>query len=68
MSAASPDPVLAIDIGGTSLRLALIDALTAALHGEIAQYEVPFSSDGLADLDGLFDLIAIHVERARQFA
>lgn len=64
MSAAASDPVLAIDIGGTSLRLALIDA-DGRRHGAIAQYEVPFSSPGLADLDGLFDRIAIHVERAR---
>ncbi len=65
MSAASPDPVLAIDIGGTSLRLALI-GIDGALQGEIAQHDVPFSADGVADLAGLFDLMEPHVERARQ--
>ncbi len=65
MNADSPDPVLAIDIGGTSLRLALI-GVDGALHGEIAQYEMPFSSDGAADMEGLLNLMDPHVERARQ--
>ena len=65
MNAASPDPVLAIDIGGTSLRLALI-GVDGALRGEVAQYDVPFSSDGAADLNGLLNLMDPHVERARQ--
>lgn len=65
MNAASPDPVLAIDIGGTSLRLALI-GFDGALHGEIAQYEMPFSSDGAADMEALLNLMDPHVERARQ--
>ena len=65
MNAASPDPVLAIDIGGTSLRLALI-GVDGALRGEVAQYDVPFSSDGAADLEGLLNLMDPHVERARQ--
>ncbi|MDE2859510.1 MAG: ROK family protein [Chloroflexota bacterium] len=65
MNAASPDPVLAIDIGGTSLRLALI-GVDGRLHGEIASYDVPFASDGAADLAGLFDLMTTPVERARQ--
>ena len=65
MSAASPDPVLAIDIGGTSLRLALI-GIDGALQGEIAQHDVPFAADGVADVAGLFDLMEPHVERARQ--
>ena len=64
MTAASPDPVLAIDIGGTSLRLALI-SVDGALRGEIAQYDVPFASDGAADLEGLLNLMEPHVERAR---
>ena len=65
MSAASADPVLAVDIGGTSLRLGLIDA-GGQLMGEIARYDVPFDVDGAGDLDGILSILAPHVERARQ--
>lgn len=65
MSASCPKPVLAIDIGGTSLRLALI-GLDGALHGDIARYDVPFAADGVADISGILDLMTAHVGRARQ--
>ena len=64
MSAASADPVLAVDIGGTSLRLGLINA-QGRLIGEIARYDVPFGADGSGDLDGILSIMAAHVERAR---
>ena len=66
MSAAL-EPVLAVDIGGTSLRLGLIDA-RGQLIGDIARYDVPFADDGAADLDGMLSLMAGHVESARQLA
>ena len=65
MKAASADPVLAIDIGGTSLRLALI-GVDGAPHGENARHDVPFNSDGAADPAALLDLMATHVERAHE--
>lgn len=64
MSAASDDPVLAVDIGGTSLRLGLINA-GGRLIGEITRYDVPFGADGAGDLDGILTIMAAHVERAR---
>ncbi len=64
MSAASDDPVLAVDIGGTSLRLGLINA-GGQLIGEIARYDVPFGADGAGDLDGILSIMAAHVGRAR---
>ncbi|MCY3798765.1 MAG: ROK family protein [Chloroflexi bacterium] len=65
MSASSTEPVLAVDIGGTSLRLGLIN-LEGALIGDIARYDVPFASDGAADVDGILAIMAEHVERAWQ--
>ena len=65
MSASAAEPVLAIDIGGTSLRLGMINA-GGELLGEITRYDVPFANDGSADLDGILALIAEHVERARR--
>lgn len=64
MSAASADPVLAVDIGGTNLRLGLINA-EGRLLGEIARYAVPFAADGSGDLDGILTLMAPHVDEAR---
>lgn len=64
MSAASPNPVFAIDIGGTSVRLALIGADGRSL-GEISRYDVPFAADGAADPQAMLSLIAPQVERAR---
>lgn len=64
MKPASSDPVLAVDIGGTSLRLGLI-TLEGELIGDIARYAVPFASDGSADLAGIFAILAEHIEGAR---
>ena len=64
MSAASTDPVLAVDIGGTSLRLGLIDA-EGQLLDEITRYAMPFAADGAGDLDGILTLMAPHVKWAR---
>ena len=64
MSATSPDPVLAIDIGGTSLRLALISA-DGDLIGNISRYDVPFSADGRADPGAMLSLMAPQVEAAQ---
>lgn len=65
MSAASAEPVLAVDIGGTSLRLGMINA-DGQLIGEIARYAVPFAADGAGDLEGILTLMAPHVEQARR--
>ena len=64
MSATSPDPVLAIDIGGTSLRLALISA-DGDLIGDIRRYDVPFSAQGCADPGAMLASMAPHVEAAK---
>ena len=64
MSASPADPVLAVDIGGTSLRLGLINA-DGGLIGAMARYAVPFGADGTGDLDGILTLMAAHVEGAR---
>ena len=64
MSASVPDPVLAIDIGGSSLRLGLISP-AGDLIGEITRYDVPFAEDGAADVDRLLDLMADHVYQAK---
>ena len=64
MSASIPDPVLAIDIGGASLRLGLISA-AGDLIGDITRYDVPFAENGAADVDRLLDLMAGHVDLAR---
>ena len=64
MSASAADPVLAVDIGGTSLRLGLINA-EGRLIGEIERYDVPFAADGAGDLEGVLSIMAAHVERAR---
>jgi len=61
---ASANPVLAVDIGGTSLRLGLINR-EGKLIGDIARYDVPFANDGAADVRGILVLMAEHVERAR---
>ena len=65
MSASSANPVLAVDIGGTSLRLGLINP-AGQLLGEIARYDVPFGAGGAGDLDGILAIMAAHVERARR--
>ena len=65
MSSSFADPVLAFDIGGTSLRLALID-VGGQLQGEITRYDVPFAADGAADLPALLDLMARHIELTQQ--
>ena len=65
MSAPAPDRVLAIDIGGTSLRLALISA-EGDLIGDIRRYDVPFSADGAADPEAMLGLMAPHVSAARE--
>ena len=65
MSAASADPVLAVDIGGTSLRLGLINP-EGRLIGEITRFDVPFDADGVGDLDGILSILAAHIEPARQ--
>ena len=65
MSASSAEPVLAVDIGGTSLRLGLINA-DGQLIGDIARYDVPVVADGTGDLDGVLAIITPHVERARK--
>ncbi len=67
MSAASADPVLAVDIGGTSLRLGLINA-GGQLSGEIARYDVPIAADGAGDFAAILTMLAPHIERARQTA
>lgn len=67
MSAAPADPVLAVDIGGTSLRLGLINA-EGRLLGEVARYAVPFTADGAGDLDGILAFMTPHVEGARDAA
>ena len=64
MSAAAPDPVLAIDIGGTSLRLALISA-EGDLIGEISRYDVPFRADGVADPGAMLAVMAPQIEATR---
>ena len=64
MSPTSADPVLAVDIGGTSLRLGLINA-DGRLIGKITRYDVPFGDDGAGDLDSILTIMAAHVERAR---
>ena len=64
MSASSANPVLAVDIGGTSLRLGLINP-AGQLMGEMARYAVPFGADAAGDLDGILAIMAAHVERAR---
>ena len=66
MNSSSPDPVLAVDIGGTSLRLGLINSV-GELIGDITRYDVPFADDGAADVRGILTIMAEHVERARQF-
>ncbi len=65
MSASSADPVLAVDIGGTSLRLGLIGS-DGALIGDLSRYDVPVAADGSGDLDAILTIMAPHVERARQ--
>jgi len=65
MSAASAEPVLAVDIGGTSLRLGLINA-EGQLIGEIARYDVPIAADGAGDFAGILTILAPHIERARK--
>ena len=64
MSVTSPDPVLAIDIGGTSLRLALI-CVEGNLIGNISRYDVPFDGDGRADPGAMLSLMAPQVEAAK---
>ena len=64
MSTTAPDPVLAIDIGGTSLRLALIGADGESIGG-ITRYAVPFADDGAADLPALLALMSEQAEAAR---
>ena len=66
MSSSSPEPVLAIDIGGTSLRLGLINN-EGELIGDITRYDVPFADDGAADIHDILAIMAEHVERARKF-
>lgn len=63
MSAPSPDPVLAIDIGGTSLRTALISADGDSI-GDIRRNDVPFDRDGAADPQAILRLISPQVEAA----
>lgn len=65
MSSAAAEPVLAVDIGGTSLRLGLISR-EGELIGDIARYGVPVAGDGSGDLPGILALMADHVERARR--
>ena len=65
MSAAAIEPVLAVDIGGTSLRLGTIN-LDGQLIGDIKRYDVPFAADGKADLNGILAIMAEHVDKARQ--
>ncbi|MGD2143422.1 MAG: ROK family protein [Anaerolineae bacterium] len=48
--------VLAVDIGGTYIRLGVIDA-QGELHGSLLKKRVPFRGDGVADPDGLIDLL-----------
>ncbi len=67
MSAAPRDPVLAIDIGGTSLRLGII-TLEGELIGDIARYAAPFAANGSADLEGILRIMAGHIDAARQAA
>ena len=65
MTASWPDPALAVDIGGSSLRLALIDS-DGGLIGDITRYDVPFASGGAADPWRILALMEAQVERARE--
>lgn len=56
---------LAVDIGGSKMDVGLLNT-AGELLGERKKYRVPFREDGSADPEGLIDLIAPHVEQARQ--
>ncbi|MCC7209223.1 MAG: ROK family protein [Anaerolineae bacterium] len=58
---------LAIDVGGTNARFALIDS-AGRLHGDMVRQPVPFLPDGSADAAALLDLFAPHVAHAQAVA
>ncbi len=65
MNSSGPAPVLAVDIGGTSLRLGLING-AGELLGDITRCDVPLAADGAGDLQGILRVMAGPVEEARQ--
>jgi glucokinase len=56
---------LAVDIGGSKVEIAAINASGAA-RTETARYAVPFDVNGAADAHGLVELLAPHVEQVRR--
>lgn len=56
---------LAVDIGGSKVEIAAIAAAGTA-RTETARYAVPFDAHGVADAQGLIDLLAPSVEAVRR--
>jgi glucokinase len=57
--------VLAVDIGGTSIKFGVID-VAGELHGQLTKHPVPFDEDGSADPDKLIDMIEARVEQCER--
>lgn len=58
---------LAVDIGGTSIKFALIDQ-RGKVHGELTKHPVPFGADGAADMGRLFDVMQPYIDRAIEYS
>ena len=63
----SQDFALAIDIGGTKAAFSVINSAGDLLF-PVEKHFVPFDAEGKADPDGLLEIIAPYVQRARQFS
>lgn len=58
---------VAVDIGGTSLRVATIDSF-GRLHGEVARRPMTFDADGHADVNAVLGAIEPPLAEARRIA